>query len=127
MNRKKILAIVISIVIIIGMIVVMVFWYNDAIKEKYNIMNKFSEEMNVYIEDKYIEQITKGGLFYINTYSIYKIVVANANSEKLILQTSEEIYVELGMQGYYKIKVYKSQLIECISPLQSWEKMIKVQ
>lgn len=121
MNRKKILAIVISIVIIIGMIVVMVFWYNDAIKEKYNIMNKFSEEMNVYIEDKNIEQIIKGGLFYTTSYSIYKIVVTNANDERLILQTSEEIYVELEMQGYYKIKVYKSQLIECLSPLQGWE------
>lgn len=121
MNRKKILVIVISIVIIIGMLVVLVSWYNNAVKEKYKLMNKFSEEMNVYIKDKNTEQITEGGLFYTTTYLIYKIVVTNANGEKLILQTSEEIYVELEMQGYYKIKVYKSQLIECISTLQSWE------
>lgn len=64
---------------------------------------------------------TEGGPFYVNTYSIYKIVVTNANGEKLILKTTEEIYVELEMQGYYKIEVYKSQLIECISTLQGWE------
>lgn len=41
-----------------------------------------------------------------------------ANGEKIILSTTKEIYVELEIHGYYKIKVYEEQLVECVSTLQ---------
>lgn len=120
MNRKK-LVIGIGIVILIATIIAMVFFGIDAITRRANKMMKdFSEEMEVLVKDKYVEQITHGGLFYINTYSKYRVVVENANGEKIILSTTKEIYVELEIQGYYKIKVYEEQLVECVSTLQGW-------
>lgn len=120
MNRKK-LVIGIGIVILIATIIAMVFFGIDATTRRANkMMKEYSEEMEVLIKDKYVEQITKGVLFYIDTYSKYAVVVENANGEKIILTTTKEIYVELEIQGYYKIKVYNSQLVECASTLQGW-------